>query len=910
MRYLVFSLGLIGGVALAACGDAGPTTPPAGTVASVTAFAGTGQSVVPGEDTPVAPAVIVRDKQGLPVAGASVQFSVTAGGGSLGGATPVSGSDGVARVTRWTVGTAGPQQVTAKVGTLTPVLFEATLNQASTTIVKAVPASGGVVAITTSGHPYQGLTLTIPPGTFPSTATWTLRVRTDLTLPTLPVGYRVGGPILEITTDALRGGALMTLDVPIQRPAGEGLVLAFYDPARRVMEVLPTVAQTDNSTRVITKHLRADLLMGQSLPGLWAGSAGGGPIGALVPIAFSLPQPAVANVAINPWPVVDYGSVAQPTGFGAAIPALQVAAAAANVATSNVVKPLSTPGFYADAGILGAVQDVASSPGISAQDLTGLAAQFAATPKAQRDDLIQQNIAASLALTRKPTLAVLFPISSGPTPSGTVYANPIGATLGGITAVLPTQSANGTLGKVASGFQSMPAKVVGDGPSTAVDAALPLPSFVFNYSKPSSAMQVIKQYQGTTPAQRKALNDQLSATFNMQRPALEVESVPGGGWLSSVAGALQVVRGDDLKIRVAGGGTLAMYNSESGQVFGSPSGIISAAEALIGPQGAPPEAFTVLSSLVEAIGGGGLVTRRQHVPFDQEFRRSKFRVNPDTAQITTDSTTARFDATVADPPGGGFRITYDWGDGTTSDHQNTTTTTHKYATTGNYTVIIRLRSADGTVELANTYAYVRSGMSPHWRLTSMENADTLDLNVPLPIAVILQQAIASPSSAMISVDDIGLGITTMTLRINLTGPWTENNCCAPLAPTSNELRASLGTTPNVGTAATYFAFEGYTESRWSQTTTDLGAGSMDGQYPNGSFSYEFRPPLGPAEPSIFKSGPEYVLRVTATRSGTAMSGVITFIYWSFEDALPTEPHGYFDTFTTSYSFPFTAVRIK
>ncbi|MCC6773747.1 MAG: Ig-like domain-containing protein, partial [Gemmatimonadaceae bacterium] len=319
MRYLVLSVGLVGVVGLAACGGDAPAVtpppppppPPVRTATTVTAVAGTGQSVAAGQAAPVAPAVIVRDAEGNPFAGATVQFTVTDGGGSLEGATPVSGADGVARVTRWTVGVIGTQRISAVVGALAPVTIDATIIPNSDAITTSVPTTGGVVAITTSGHPYKGLKLTIPTGTVSATVNWEMRLLPNLTLPTLPTGYRVGGAILEISNDAPQGAKLMTLDVPITRPAGEGLVLAFYDPVRGVMEVLPTVAQSDTSTRVVTTHLRADLLMGRPVTGVLARLGGAGTAGALVPITFSLPQPtaqAAFNAATDAWPVLDYGA--------------------------------------------------------------------------------------------------------------------------------------------------------------------------------------------------------------------------------------------------------------------------------------------------------------------------------------------------------------------------------------------------------------------------------------------------------------------------------------------------------------------------------------------------------------------------------------------------------------------------
>ncbi len=71
---------------------------------------------------PVAPGVIVRDPGGAPVAGVSVTFAVTSGGGTLTGANAISSASGVATVGSWRLGsTSGTQRLsvsaTGRLGT-------------------------------------------------------------------------------------------------------------------------------------------------------------------------------------------------------------------------------------------------------------------------------------------------------------------------------------------------------------------------------------------------------------------------------------------------------------------------------------------------------------------------------------------------------------------------------------------------------------------------------------------------------------------------------------------------------------------------------------------------------------------------------------------------------------------------
>ena len=101
-----FSLGLVGCVLVtaAACRDAPTTATPAMrtrlVAASSTSLTGTVGAVVDDE-----PSVVVQDSSGRPVAGVVVTFTITDGGGALGARAALSGSDGLARLGTWGLGT-------------------------------------------------------------------------------------------------------------------------------------------------------------------------------------------------------------------------------------------------------------------------------------------------------------------------------------------------------------------------------------------------------------------------------------------------------------------------------------------------------------------------------------------------------------------------------------------------------------------------------------------------------------------------------------------------------------------------------------------------------------------------------------------------------------------------------------
>ncbi|MBV9110799.1 MAG: hypothetical protein JO306_15420 [Gemmatimonadetes bacterium] len=141
---------------------------------TASAAAGDRQVGAIGGTLPVAPGVRVADRYGNAVAGVAVAFAVTGGGGSVTGASAVSGRDGVASVGGWRLGaTPGTNALSATVQgiAIPPITFTATAlvigkvslaggdNQAAMagTAVAQVPA---VVVRDSAGNPLSGLTVT------------------------------------------------------------------------------------------------------------------------------------------------------------------------------------------------------------------------------------------------------------------------------------------------------------------------------------------------------------------------------------------------------------------------------------------------------------------------------------------------------------------------------------------------------------------------------------------------------------------------------------------------------------------------------------------------------------------------------------------------------------------------------
>ena len=154
-------------------------TAAAGAAASITKTGGDAQTAAAGSAVPIPPSVTVKDANGNPVAGAAVTFAVTAGGGSVTGASQTTNSSGVATVGSWTLGTsAGANSLSATSGSLTAAVFTATGTVgAAASVTKTagdnqtaedgttLPIAPAVTVRDAAGNPVSGVTVIFAVGT-------------------------------------------------------------------------------------------------------------------------------------------------------------------------------------------------------------------------------------------------------------------------------------------------------------------------------------------------------------------------------------------------------------------------------------------------------------------------------------------------------------------------------------------------------------------------------------------------------------------------------------------------------------------------------------------------------------------------------------------------------------------------
>ncbi|HVP75814.1 MAG TPA: Ig-like domain-containing protein, partial [Gaiellaceae bacterium] len=141
---------------------------------SLSVVTGDGQSATVGTSVSTAPAAKATDSHGNPVPGVVVTFAVSAGGGSVTGATATTGSNGIATLGSWTLGTtAGTNTVTASAASFVSAPFNATGtadaatsmavsagNNQTATVNTNVATAPAVVVEDQYGNPVQGVSVT------------------------------------------------------------------------------------------------------------------------------------------------------------------------------------------------------------------------------------------------------------------------------------------------------------------------------------------------------------------------------------------------------------------------------------------------------------------------------------------------------------------------------------------------------------------------------------------------------------------------------------------------------------------------------------------------------------------------------------------------------------------------------
>ena len=167
----------------------------------------------------------------------------------------------------WTLGAAaGTNVVSARVTTLTPLKFHAqAFGVTARTVFNAAPVSsgGGTLTYSKPGDPLNGLTVTVPAGSYPTATQWTITADSTVTAK-LPTGFSQVGPTLVISNAQGYADSLLTLTVPMPLAANIAVAPFYFDPATGTLEGIPLVARTATSATLAARHFSGDLM---AIPG-------------------------------------------------------------------------------------------------------------------------------------------------------------------------------------------------------------------------------------------------------------------------------------------------------------------------------------------------------------------------------------------------------------------------------------------------------------------------------------------------------------------------------------------------------------------------------------------------------------------------------------------------------------------
>ncbi len=124
----------------------------AGAATQIAVNAGNNQSAPVSTAVAIPPSVIVKDVNNNPVSGAPVNFAVPTGSGSISGSSATTGSNGIAAVGSWVLGsTAGTHTLTATSGSLTTA-FTANATTATETTTTTTPTPTPTPALNSTAN--------------------------------------------------------------------------------------------------------------------------------------------------------------------------------------------------------------------------------------------------------------------------------------------------------------------------------------------------------------------------------------------------------------------------------------------------------------------------------------------------------------------------------------------------------------------------------------------------------------------------------------------------------------------------------------------------------------------------------------------------------------------------------------
>lgn len=889
---------------LAGCGDGTdptpPPPPPSAVPASVAVAGGDSQEGEPGA-TVGAVSVVVKDANGAGVANVAVQFAVDSGGGSLATPSATTGANGIASGGRWTLGVEGPQVVVVTVGSLPKVKIRATARSAGTRTT--LPVTGGTVKLDLPASVFNGLTIAVPAGTYSATTQWSITELPDVH-PTLPAKVRQIGPALRVSNGQGFANNPFSITIPIRVRSDSAVAAFFRDPVSGAMELIPVVTRTDTSLVLMTQHVAADQMLLPDLPAAAPGTASEAAApGAVEVILVGIATGDVRikyNSSFRPgvddWEFRNVGSFPKPGGF--------CAGATLSAIYHNYSRKAAKGALYG-------LYD--SLPGIELDNPRGikLATEVQRAMKWDDDLVIPEHLRrisvaeqvqignALWVRTQMEALALALLVTGKGQQLG-VYAP--GLTHGHAvvahaiewgTIYISDPNAPGTERQInfdEQHFIPFPfASNATEEPQYYNEAFVLSASALLPVRKLDALFGQLEAGTIGNGQYRVIDNEYLDPVDTVWRK-IEGPVVTTSSRLTFRTMCRSCLIGRDPELSDQDRGLLVLYNGAGGLIANDLS----------------DDQIGVEFPTAKGTNTYGLVSLTY--PDDPTKDRFVFHAF-NWAQVKTVDFTLKVSPEKPEP---GQPITFTVENGGIgksgneyrwyfSDADPFNTSFSESSVTRSFTdpigvaVMVELRDEKGVLARAS----ISIGIAA-WRITSITDQDELlgdDIEGSGPIHDLLERLLASPQSGLITIDDVAGG-TELRLRVKKSGVWSANDCCPlPEYNAGAEMFTQLGVDPELTHQVGAF-FAGWDRSYWSQTTDDLGSGQMTGQYVNGTTTYQIKD-------AGSQVGPRGGTRISASRTGTAMNGTITFTIWFINSE-----SGKIEDTPDEFRFPFTAVRIR
>jgi len=775
---------------------------------------------------------------------------------------------------------------------------------------------GGDLKVVKAGSPLNGLTISVPSGAFSGTTIWTVSEMKDVR-PTLPSSVRQVGATIQIQNGQRYAQEPFFLAIPIQVRADSAVAAFMRDPATGTFELIPTIARTDTSLVVMTQHLSADMLVipetGAALHMSGPASAGVPPTGEIQIFLVGTPLDGFDTrivtsfrPGVDDWEFSNYGTELTPAGYcsGSTFTALvhhynRKGSKGAlyglydrlssiepdnpdGIRMASVMQRESNWSGTADqVVVLKAQQRLATlgqalgGPGWMQVQLQSLQLAILATSKAQLLGIYRPGWVEGHSI-------IAFEIEPG-FPNGRVHvADPNEPGLGRTiqvfnNALQPFEFSRNSLApsatytnlivmgatslvplhRINARFVELEAETAGDAefPEAWLEARDPVDTAwhkITGTVKTASDHVILRTMCPRCAWARSQAEPERAITRVYDDQGLPVVS----------------------DLSAADGANVPLEDGVND--FGVEQQSFGGVDQLNQPE--PPKYLDFSWITLD------------RVPFELTMS-PQFPAAGEDVTFTVENggignATSRYRWTVAnDPP-----VITAFG---------TRTLTVPAPNASSYLVTVELIDP-ADIKLAK--AELRTGDQPFWRITSFIDQDELlDLNIESDLGTLLLRILAAPQSGLIAIDDEGGGKSVLRLRVLQNGLWSLSNCCPPPGPLlPGEVQTTLGTVPEqVHTVGGVFL--GWNVDRWAQTSLGLGTGTLTGQYIESLTTY-------PLEGGGTVIGPTGVLRITGNRTGTTMTGVISITGWFTTTNANNE--SYLDPDPATFSFPFTAVRLR